>query len=165
MNAILLSSLPGQTSRPGLPVPPRLAAPSPPASPRDTGPSPLPRYNLPHSQSLPLIIAHTLWLPSHLLPLQLPPPCSPSHTHRLTFPASHFLPLAPPPTRLGRTAHAHSERIRPKFQRTWTTLEANQIFRDQGDIRKIPGVTSLVAQILQWFLSFYVQELCDWALC
>ena len=27
---------------------------------------------------------------------------------------------------------------RPKTQHTWTTLEANQIFRDQRDIRKFP---------------------------
>ena len=51
-----------------------------------------------------------------------------------------------------------------QIQHTWTTLEANQIFRDQGDIRKIPGVTSLVAQIFQSFLGFYVLDLSDWAL-
>ena len=39
------------------------------------------------------------------------------------------------------------------------TLEANQIFRDQGGIS---GIESN-AQILQRFLGFYVLELCDLA--
>ena len=67
-------------------------------------------------------------------------------------------------TRVGRTAALIGRPTTTRIPAHMDTLEANRIFRDQGDIRKISGVPSLVAQILQSFLGFYALELCDWAL-